>query len=100
MSEATARALLKQRLNRDFFPAVKAFNPPTQNAADALTSFVYNLGTGVLASNTGIGQALRHKDWHKAADELLRWNRAGGKVLPGLVRRRNEERTIMLRGLK
>jgi lysozyme len=35
-----------------------------------------------------------------AADEFLKWTKAGGRVLPGLVKRRNDERTLYLLGIK
>ena len=63
---------------------------------DALTSFVYNVGPGGIAPSTGIGKALRAKQWNRAADELLKWDRAGGHSLPGLTRRRKAERALFL----
>jgi hypothetical protein len=68
-----------------------------QHQFDALVSFVYNLGPGAIAPGTGIGRALRARAWRRAADEMLRWNRAGGRVLAGLTRRREAERALFLR---
>ena len=92
-----ARRRLKRRLNRDFAPTVRALKLPlTQPMFDALVSFTYNVGPGALGPGTGIGRELRARHWRKAADELLRWNKGGGQVLPGLTRRREAERAMFL----
>jgi len=67
----------------------------TQHQFDALTSFAYNLGPGNLASSTLLK---KHKagDFAGAANEFLRWNRAAGRVLPGLTKRRAAERLLYL----
>jgi GH24 family phage-related lysozyme (muramidase) len=59
----------------------------------ALVSFDFN--TGGLADST-LRRKLNAGDRAGAADELLRWNRAGGKVLAGLTRRRKSERNLFL----
>jgi lysozyme len=100
ISRKDALELLRIRLNRDYAPAVRALNVPTQNAFDALASFCYNLGPGALSPSTSIGQALRRKAWRVAADDLLAWDHAGGHALPGLTRRRRAERSLFLSGLK
>lgn len=65
----------------------------TQSQYDALVSFCYNLGEGNLESST-----LRKKhnagDYAGAAKEFARWNKAGGKVLAGLTRRRAAEAAL------
>lgn len=67
-----------------------------QNQFDALTSFVYNVGPGGVAASTGVGRALRACDWHRAANEMLKWDKAGGKRLLGLTRRRRAEAALFL----
>jgi lysozyme len=97
IGRTAALRLLRTRLNRDYAPAVRALGLPlTQNQYDALCSFVYNVGPGALAPTTGIGLALRRRDWQGAADQLLRWDKAGGHALPGLTRRRRAERALFL----
>ncbi|MDO8187204.1 peptidoglycan-binding protein [Conexibacter sp. JD483] len=99
LTDAEARQLLRQQLAADYEPAVQALALPlTQGQHDALVSFVYNVGTGALASSTGIGRALRERRWVVAADELLRWDKAGvpPQPLPGLTRRRRAERARFL----
>lgn len=67
----------------------------TQGQFDALVSFAYNLGARGL-STSALLQKLNAVDYAGAADELPRWNKAGGKVLPGLTRRREAERALFL----
>ena len=69
--------------------------PINQNQFDALVSFVYNVGTGNFAKSTLL-KKLNNADYKGAADEFLRWNRGGGKVLNGLTRRRDAERSLFL----
>jgi GH24 family phage-related lysozyme (muramidase) len=70
--------------------------PLTDNEFSALVSFVFNLGEGNFAKSTLL-RKLNAGDRQGAADELLRWNRAGGRVLRGLIRRREAERQLFLR---
>ena len=69
--------------------------PTTQHQFDALASFHYN--TGALLSSTLLR---KHKagDYAGAAAEFLRWTHAGGKVLPGLVKRRAAEAALYSQG--
>ena len=67
----------------------------TQGQFDALVSFTYNLGARSLSTATLL-RKLNAGDYAGAADEFLRWNKAGGKVLNGLTRRREAERALFL----
>jgi len=67
--------------------------PTTQPQFDALVSFHYN--TGAIARAT-LTRKHRAGDWQGAAREFARWNRAGGRVLKGLVRRRAAEAELYL----
>ncbi|HIC8803578.1 TPA: lysozyme [Enterobacter asburiae] len=67
----------------------------TQGQFDALVSFTYNLGARSLSTSTLL-RKLNASDYAGAADEFLRWNKAGGKVLNGLTRRREAERALFL----
>lgn len=62
-----------------------------QNQFDALVSFSYNLGLGNLKSSTLLKKVNSNPCDPTISYEFSRWNKAGGKVLPGLVRRRKEE---------
>ncbi|KQF82688.1 muraminidase [Acinetobacter pittii] len=70
--------------------------PLTQNQFDALASFTYNLGETNLANSTLL-KRLNKGDYQGAADQFLVWNKAGGKVMKGLVRRREAERALFLK---
>lgn len=67
--------------------------PLTQGQFDALVSFAFNLGAGALQSSTLL-RLLNSGDYAGAADQFGRWTKAGGRVLPGLVRRREAERRL------
>jgi lysozyme len=62
----------------------------TQHQYDVLVDFCYNAGKGNLASSTLL-KCVNAKQFDKVPAELQKWTRGGGKVLPGLVRRRNAE---------
>ncbi|WP_039024863.1 lysozyme [Enterobacter roggenkampii] len=66
-----------------------------QGQFDALVSFTYNLGARSLSTSTLL-RKLNAGDYAGAADEFLRWNKAGGKALNGLTRRREAERALFL----
>lgn len=68
-----------------------------QGQFDALVSFIFNLGAGAFGSST-----LKKKIVAGAADkdivaEFRRWTKAGGKVLPGLVQRRDAEAALWMK---
>jgi len=71
------------------FPMVLA-----QGQFDALVSFAFNLGLGGVQRSTLRQKVLRGEV--EAADEFLKFTRGGGKILPGLVKRRNDERALFL----
>lgn len=69
--------------------------PLKQDQFDAIVSWVFNLGIGNLAKSTLL-KKLNVQDYSGAADEFLKWDRAGGRVLSGLVKRRKAERLLFL----
>ena len=69
----------------------------SQGRLDSLVSFSFNLGLGTLQRST-LRQKHNRGDYQGAADELLKYTKAGGKVLKGLVNRRNDERVLYLGG--
>ena len=70
--------------------------PLSQNQFDALVSLAYNIGSGAFKNSTLL-KKLNAKDYVGAADQFLVWNKGGGKVLKGLVRRRDAERALFLK---
>ncbi|EMX6369198.1 lysozyme [Enterobacter hormaechei] len=96
IKQETAERLLKTGLvsyESDLSRLVKV--GLTQGQFDALVSFTYNLGARSLSTSTLL-RKLNAGDYTGAADEFLRWNKAGGKVLNGLTRRREAERALFL----
>ena len=73
--------------------------PITQNMFDALVSFSFNVGAGALR-RSALLRKLNAKDYNGAAAEFPLWNKAGGKVLNGLVRRRAREKQLFLSGVE
>lgn len=67
--------------------------PMTDRRLAAMVSFAYNVGTGAFCKSTLV-RKLNERDYVGACAELSKWVRAGGKVLPGLVRRRAAERAL------
>jgi GH24 family phage-related lysozyme (muramidase) len=91
-----AEDLLRQDLRR--FEAAVAENVKVSINDDqfsALVSFTYNVGEGALSSSTLL-RLLNQGNIQGAADQFPRWNKAGGRVLAGLTRRRNAERALFL----
>jgi lysozyme len=62
----------------------------------AIVDFTFNLGAGRLQTST-VRRKVNLLDWTGAAQELSRWVYGGGKVLPGLVLRRQAESELLLR---
>ena len=67
----------------------------TQPRFDALVSFSFNVGLGNLQRST---LRMRHNrgDYEGAAEAFMMWTKAGGRELPGLVKRRRDERSVYL----
>lgn len=94
-SEAISEASARQLLSRDMHAAFEALAvdvkvPLTTFQRAALGDFVYNLGAGNFRSSTLL-RKLNAGDYAGAAAEIDKWDQAGGKVLAGLLRRRQAE---------
>lgn len=91
-----AKALLRKDLRRTEAGVIKSLRKNvTQNQFDALVSLAFNIGVGNLQKSTLL-RRVNQGDIPGAAQQFLVWNRAGKKVLPGLTRRREAERTLFL----
>ena len=64
-----------------------------QNQFDALVAWTFNLGPTNLNESTML-RKLNYGDYESVPDEMRRWNKAGGEVLNGLVRRRDAEANL------
>ncbi len=103
-TELAALELLKVTLvqfEKDVNSLVKV--PITQNQFDALISFAYNLGSDIDKDDIaeGLGDStllkkLNNRDYFGAAAEFHKWDKAGGKPLAGLTRRRKAESELFL----
>ena len=92
-------AILAQDLGR-FERGVARLCPAAidrQGVFDSLVSFSFNVGLGNL-QRSGLRMKTNRGDFDEAADEFLKWTKAAGRVLPGLVKRRNDERAMFLGG--
>lgn len=96
ITAAGADAILRADLVKFEQAVAKAVKVPlTQPQFDALVSFTFNLGPGNLGKSTLL-RKLNAGDYAGAAAEFPKWNRAGGKVLAGLTRRRADEQALFL----
>ena len=82
-------------LSQDVNPAENTVNtnvkvPLNQNQFDALVSFTFNVGGGAFKGSTLL-KVLNQKQYTQVPTQLLRWTRAGGKVVQGLLNRRQNE---------
>lgn len=70
--------------------------PLNQNQFDALVSLAFNIGAGNFSKSTLV-KKLNARDYRGAADQFTVWNKAAGKVMKGLVKRRAGERALFLK---
>jgi len=87
-------------LENDLMPVVSTINslvksPLTQNEFDALCCLTYNIGCGAFRNSTLL-KYLNAGNFDRASAEFLRWDRAGGEVLDGLLKRRLAEQKLFL----
>ena len=66
-----------------------------QGRFDSLVSFSFNVGLGNL-QRSGLRMKHNRGEFEEAADEFMKWTKAGGRVLPGLVKRRQDERALYM----
>jgi len=92
-----AEQLLDAQLRSQFLPGVLRLCPSLiahTQALNAIVDFAYNLGVGRLQTST-LRRRINAGDWEGAKEQLMRWTRGGGRVLPGLVRRRQAEAALL-----
>ncbi len=75
-----------------YCPVLAAEN---EGRLSAIVDFAFNLGAGRLQTST-LRRRINQKNWPSAALELKRWIYSGGRVLPGLIARRQAEITLLL----
>lgn len=98
ITQGEAEAYLLDHIEDSVVPVLdsKIKVPVTSPQYNALVSFVYNVGSGAFSSSTLLRKLNAGAEAFEVASELLRWNKADGKVLNGLVRRREAERKLFL----
>lgn len=103
IGEPAARAMLLHELLNTYAPGVIRQCPGLLVFAaanddwrrlNAIVDFAYNLGVGRLQTST-LRRRINACDWEGAQEELMKWTRGGGKVLPGLVARRKAECALL-----
>jgi lysozyme len=98
MTEAGALALLKHELQNTYLLPLLKLSPvltTNERQANAILDFVYNLGISKYESST-LRKMVDAANWQGAAKEIIKWNKGGGKILPGLVRRREAEAKLLV----
>lgn len=101
ISEERATELLEFEVNKKA-EAVEKMTKVSLNDNEfaALSSFSYNVGSSALEKSTLMKLLNAGTDRAAVADQFLRWDKAGGKVLPGLTRRRQAERSLFLQPIQ
>lgn len=97
IDEPTARTLLLSELRHTYLIGVLRNCPvlaTNEAACNAIVDFTYNLGVGRLQTST-LKRKINAQDWEGAKEQLMLWTRGGGKVLPGLVKRRLAEKSLI-----
>ena len=97
LTEVEARILLMRELEHTYAPGVLRLCPGLaahERRFNAIVDFAYNLGVGRLQTST-LRRKINAQDWDGAKEQLMLWTRGGGKVLPGLLKRRQAECLLM-----
>lgn len=97
ISKETAEAWLVHELRHNYLAGVLKASPgllASPRALGAMTDFAYNLGVARYRAST-LRKRVDAGDWEDAKAQLALWTRGGGRVLPGLVRRRAAEAALL-----
>ena len=105
LADSDNRVWSKEEINALFATDVSSFERGVlrlvpgvvgrQGAFDALVSFAFNAGLGNL-QRSQIRIRANRGEWEAAAESLMDWTKGGGRVLPGLVKRREAEKALFL----
>lgn len=93
ITKETAEEWLLSELRTNYLAGVLKASPGLiahPKVLGAMTDFAYNLGVARYRGST-LRRKVNENDWAAAKEQLMLWVRGGGKVLPGLVRRRQAE---------
>ena len=92
-----ARELAQHELEHTYLPGVLRNCPgliTDVRRCNAIVDFAYNLGTGRLQTST-LKRKINANDWEGAKEQLMLWTKGGGRVLPGLLKRRTAECALL-----
>lgn len=97
-TQEQADQVLRERVGQFMLATLKRcpqlfIEPPARSVG--CTSLAYNIGTGAFGASS-VSRYTKRRDYLRAADSFLLWNKAGGRVLRGLALRRQAERTVYL----
>lgn len=96
-TEKQAETALYDEVSYVVFQLLKlspSLNNTTAGRLAALISFCYNCGLGNYRIST-LKQCIDKNDWGGAREQIVKWNKAAGRVLPGLTRRRQAEALLL-----
>jgi len=97
ISPKAANDLLMYELQHTYLPGALRNCPvlaTNERKCNAIVDFCYNLGVGRLQTST-LKRKINAQDWDGAKEQLMLWTKGGGKVLPGLLKRRQAEVTLL-----
>lgn len=97
ITKELAERWLLDELAHKYAPSVARLCPVLlvdERRFNAIVDFCYNLGPGNLQVST-LRKCVNARDWEGAKYQIKRWNKGGGRVLPGLVRRRQAEADLL-----
>lgn len=97
ISEPEATELLLHELHHTFLPGVLRNCPillTDERKCNVIVDFCYNLGVGRLQTST-LKRKINAQDWDGAKEQLMLWTKGGGRVLPGLLKRRTAECALL-----
>lgn len=98
ISKDMAMDLLKFHLEKVFLPGVFRQCPALANEKSgriaAILDFAFNAGIGRLQTST-LKRKINAQEWEQAQEQLMLWTKGGGKVLPGLLKRRQAECSLL-----
>ena len=97
ITKEEADTLLLAELHHTYAPGVARLCPillTHPRRFNAIVDFCYNLGVGRLQTST-LRRKINAQDWDAAKEQLMLWTKGGGKVLPGLVKRRVAECALL-----
>lgn len=101
ITKAQCYALMDRELSLKCEPAVNRLitAPLHPFSRGALISFTYNCGDGAL-KGSNLRKAVNEQRWKDVPAEFDKWRMGGGRILPGLVRRRRAESAMFMKGVK